>query len=249
MRLLKPSPQMRQMVLERGCYSQPENERIYDKWFAQGPRLKFQAVNHKYRLTDMVICDIGCSYGTTLMFCKSGSYGIEIETYQSKFARSIGLDIYQRDFLHDSIDDLPQVEAIWCSAVLEHVESIHIFLRRMALLLQPNGLVGIYVPTIPIAPALRRIPKLHKYTTGHLYSDHINAFTPSTLRFFRERAGFQTLEVSPFLPGVAAIANQVPVVNRLVDGCVYVGRKIHNWNYPKRATRVVTAKDKGFAYK
>ena len=249
MPLLKPSMQMEQMILERGCYSQHENRRIYDKWFAQGPRLKFQAVNRKYYLTDKVVCDIGCSYGTTLLFCKAGSYGIEIETYQSQFARSIGLQVHQRDFLNDTIADLPQVEAVWCSAVLEHVESVHIFLRRMALLLQPNGLVGIYVPTIPVAPALRRVPKLHKYTTGYLYSDHINAFTPSTLRFFCERAGFQTLEVSPFLPGIAAIANHVPLMNRIVDGCVYIGRKIPDWDYPENATRAATVEDKGFAYK
>ena len=249
MRLLKPSAQMRQMILARGCYSPDENKRIYDKWFAQGPRRKFQAVNRKYQLTDKVVCDIGCSYGATLLFSKSGSYGIEIETYQSQFARSIGLDIYQRDFLHDAIDDLPKVEAVWCSAVLEHVESVHIFLRRMALLLQPKGLVAIYVPTIPIAPALRLLPGLRKYTTGYLYSDHINAFTPSTLRFFCERAGFETLEVSPFLPGIAAIANHVPLMNRLVDGCVYVGRKIPDWNYPENATRIATVESKGFAYK
>ena len=56
MRLLKPSAQM---ILARGCYSPDENKRIYDKWFAQGPRRKFQAVNRKYHLTDKVLCDIG----------------------------------------------------------------------------------------------------------------------------------------------------------------------------------------------
>ncbi len=249
MQKLQPTSAMRQAVLEQGCFSPAENKRIYDKWFAPGPRQKFQAVNRKYNLTDMVICDIGCGYGMTLLYCKSGSYGIDIETYQSAFARSIGLTVYQRDFLHNPLEDLPRVEAIWCSAVLEHVESIHVFLRRMALLLKPGGLVAIYVPTIPVIPALRWIPGLYKYTTGYLYSDHINAFTPSTLRFFCERAGFETLELSPFLPGIAAIANHIPLVNRLVDGCVYVGRKIADWEYPEGATRIATTDSKGFMYK
>ena len=135
MRQLKPDARMKQMILERGCYSPEENRRIYDKWFAPGPRQKFQLVNRKYRLVDKALCDIGCSYGATLMFCKEGSYGIDIETYESQFAQSIGLNVYQRDFLHDPIADLPKVEAIWCSAVLEHVESVHVFLRRMAMLL------------------------------------------------------------------------------------------------------------------
>lgn len=249
MRKLVPDAQMEQMILERGCYSPAENRRIYDKWFAPGPRQKFQMVNQAYRLEDKVVCDIGCSYGAALIFCKDGSYGIDIETYQSEFARSIGLDVYRRDFLNDPIADLPRVEAIWCSAVLEHVESIHIFLRRMALLLEPEGLVAIYVPTIPLMPALRLFPPLRKYTTGYLYSDHINAFTPSTLRFFCERAGFETLEVSPFLPGIAALANRIPLVDRVVDGCVYVGRKIPGWEYPEGATRTSSDNDKGFVYK
>lgn len=183
------------------------------------------------------------------MVCESGSYGIEIGSYQSQFARSIGLTVYQRDFLHDQLEDLPTVDAIWCSAVLEHVESVHVFLRRMTLLLRPNGLVAIYVPTIPVIPALRWLPGLHKYTSGYLYSDHINAFTPSTLRFFCERAGFETLEVSPLLPGIASIANHIPLVNRIVDGCVYVGRKIADWEYPEGATRIATTDSKVFMYK
>lgn len=249
MRLLVPDAQMKQLILERGCYSPEENRRIYDKWFAPGPRQKFQKVNQAYRLQDKIVCDIGCSYGAALMFCKEGSYGIDIEPYESAFARSIGLKVYQRDFLNDPIADLPKVEAIWCSAVLEHVESIHVFLRRMALLLQPEGLVAIYVPTIPLIPALRLLPPLRKYTTGYLYSDHINAFTPSTLRFFCERAGFETLEVSPFLPSIAALANRIPLVNRVVDGCVYIGRKITGWEYPAGATRLASDNAKGFKYK
>ena len=249
MRRLKPSAEMRANILKRGCYSDEENKRIYEKWFAPGPRQKFQAVNRKYRLEDKVICDIGCGYGMNLPYCQPDSYGIDIAEYESDFARSIGLNIYKRDFLHDPIDDLPQVEAVWCSAVLEHVESIHVFLRKMALLLTENGLVVIYVPSIPLAPALRVVPFLQRFTTGYLYSDHINAFTPSTLRFFCERAGFETLEVSPFLPGAAGVINHVPLLNRIVDGCVYVGRKIANWEYPDGATRRAIKTDSGFAYR
>jgi len=249
MRRLKPSAEMRENILKRGCYSDEENNRIYEKWFAPGPRQKFQAVNRKYRLEDKVICDIGCGYGMNLPYCQPDSFGIDIATYESDFAKSIGLNIYRRDFLHDSIDDLPKVEAVWCSAVLEHVESIHVFLRKIALLLVESGLAVIYVPSIPLAPMLQIIPFLRQYTTGYLYSDHINAFTPSTLRFFCERAGFETLEVSPFLPGAASVINHVPLLNRIVDGCVYVGRKIADWEYPAGATRRAMETGSGFVYR
>ena len=148
-----PTPQLKQRIFENACYSDEENQRIYDKWFATGPRHQFQAVNRKYNLTDKVVCDIGCGYGMNIIHCQPESYGIEVDKYAVDFARSIGLTVHKRDFLHDSIDDLPKVDAVWCSAVLEHVESIHIFLRKMALLLKPNGLLVIFVPTIPLIPA------------------------------------------------------------------------------------------------
>jgi len=118
-----------------------------------------------------------------------------------------------------------------------------------ASMLADDGLALIYVPSIPLAPFLRVAPFLRRYMTGYLYSDHINAFTPSTLRFFCERAGFQTLEVSPFLPGAAGLINHVPLLNRIVDGCVYVGKKIPDWEYPGRATRRATETGPGFVYR
>ena len=129
------------------------------------------------------------------------------------------------------------------------MESVHVFLRKIALLLADNGLAIFYVPSIPLAPFLRHVPFLRRYMTGYLYSDHINAFTPSTLRFFCERAGFETLEASPFLPGAAGLVNHAPLLNRIVDGCVYVGRKIPDWEYPGRATRRATETGPGFVYR
>lgn len=248
-RYLKPDEATKTAILSGGCYAPEENRRIYDKWFAPGPRHQFQAVNRRYRLTDKVICDIGCGYGMNLIYTRPGSYGIEVNAYAVRFARSIGQTVYQRDFMQDDIHDLPAVEVVWCSALLEHVESIHTFLRKVALLLKPGGLMIIYVPTLPLIPALRHLPGLARYTTGYLYPDHINAFTPGTLRFFCERAGFETLEVSPFLPGVLSVFNHVPLLNRLVDGCTWVGRRIDSWQYPPLAARLATTTGKGFRYK
>lgn len=245
---LKPGSDVRDRILENGCYSRSENERIYNKWFAAGPRHQFQMVNRRYHLTEMVICDIGCGYGMNLLYCQPGSYGIEVDKYPVDFARSIGLTIHEVDFMHDTVDALPRVDAVWCSALLEHVESVHIFLRKLALVLKPGGLVVIYVPTIPLVPLLKYVPGLKRYTTGHLYSDHINAFTPATLRFFCERAGYETQEVSPLMPAPLSVFNHVPVLNALVDGVTYVGRKIPDWEYPDGATRRAVERGQGFEY-
>ncbi|MCD4684705.1 MAG: class I SAM-dependent methyltransferase [Anaerolineae bacterium] len=127
---------------------------------------------------------------------------------------------------------------------MEHVESPHIFLRKLHQLLKPNGLLAIYVPTIPPFPWLRHIPRLKPYFAGHLHGDHINAFTPATLRFFCERAGFATEAVTPFLPGPLRFLNRF----HIIDGIVYVGRKIENWEYPPSATRHATLNTQGFTF-
>ena len=246
---LLPTPEVKQHILTNGCYNADENQRIYEKWFEPGPRHQFQAVNSKYQLTQKTICDIGCGYGMNILYCQPGSYGIEVDKYPVDFARSIGTTIYERDFMHDTVDDLPKVDVVWCSALLEHVESIHIFLRKISLILKADGLIVIYVPTIPLIPMLRHIPFLNRYMTGYLYGDHINAFTPATLRFFCERAGYKTLEVSPFLPPPLALFNHLPLLNRIVDGVTYVGRKINDWQYPSIATRIATQDSQGFKYK
>jgi SAM-dependent methyltransferase len=180
-----------------------------------------------------------------LVFCPPGSDGIEIEEFEVKFAQSIGLTVHQRDVLYDSLEDLPKVDAVWNSAVLEHVESPHIFLRKLHSLLKPDGLLAIYVPTIPPFQFLEHLPRLGHYFTGYLYGDHINAFTPQTLKFFCERAGFETLEVSSFYPQPFSFLRRHLM---LIDGCMYVGKKKEDWDYPDNATRRKANTGKGFVF-
>lgn len=208
---VRTKEELRDYLLTHGCYSQEENLRIYEKWFAAAPRYLFRAVDKKYNITKKILCDVGCAYGMDLVFCAPGSYGIEIQEHEVKFALSLGLTVYQRDVLRDDLSDLPKVEVVWCSAAVEHVDSPHILLRKIHLLLKPDGLLALYAPTIPLLPWLRHLPRLGRYFSGHTAADHINAFVPSTLRFFCERAGFKTIEVSPFYPGPLRLLNRVPL--------------------------------------
>jgi SAM-dependent methyltransferase len=189
---------------------------------------------------------MGCSYGMNLIYCLPDSYGIEVEESAVQFARSLGLTVYQRNILNDDLTDLPDVEVIWCSAVLEHVDSPHSFLRKLHLCLKPHGLLALYVPTLPLFPRLRYLPKMGRYFSGYVASDHINALVPSTLQFFCERAGFKTIKVSPFYPGPLGYFNRAPLLRHLIDGSVYVGRKIEGWEYPEKATRRVASGRSGF---
>ena len=128
---------------------------------------------------------------------------------------------------------------MWCGAVLEHVESPHRFLRKVHQLLEPSGLLVLFVPAISSVGglALHRLPWIGRYFVGYLASDHINAFTPSTVAFTCERAGFETIEVTPSFPGPFSLFNSVPPLASLVDGSTYISRAIPNWEYHPKATR------------
>jgi SAM-dependent methyltransferase len=216
---------LKERVIQQGYYSPEENENIFNKWFARGPRYLFCAVNNKYKLTQKILCDIGCAYGTNLFFCKPGSYGVEIDEHRAKFAKSIGLKVYQLDVEQDDISALPKVEAIWCSAVLEHVNCPHILLEKLRDLLFPRGLIALYVPTVPPIGLFKYVPKIGKYLSAYSDENHLNAFVPSTLKFTCEQAGFETIEVSPFYPSVLKVLNRAPVFSGLVGRIVYVGRR------------------------
>jgi len=240
---------LRAYLLAHGCYSQAENDRIYTRWFADAPRYLFRAVSEKYDLTGRPLCDVGCGYGMNLAFCSPTSYGIELQDYEVRFARSLGLTVFGRDVIHDDLSDLPRPEAAWCSSVLEHVDSPHILLRKLHGLLVPGGLLAVYVPTLPLLPELMHLPRVGRYFVGHTHSDQISAFVPATLRFACERAGFRTLEVSPFYPGPLRVLNRVPGANRIIDGAIYVGRAIAGWDYGGASTRRSADNARGFEYR
>jgi SAM-dependent methyltransferase len=240
--------ELRAHLVEHGAFSRAENERIWAKYFEHAPRHLFRETDRRFGLTKRRLCDVGCSYGENLVFCAPGSYGLEVVEPCVAFARSIGLEVHARDVVAEDVRDLPPAEAIWCSAVLEHVESTHTLLRKLHSLLEPGGLLALYAPTIPLVPAAGRLPRVGKLARGYQHSDHINAFVPQTLRFDCERAGFRTVDVSPLYPRPFSILERIPPAKRLVGFAVYVGTAIAGWEYGENATRRVERNARGFRY-
>jgi SAM-dependent methyltransferase len=236
-------------IVSRGCYSRAENRRIFDKWF-KGTRPRdrlFSALDRRYELTRGTVCDIGCGYGSHLVLCSPGSFGLDLESYQTDF----GLELYERDVITDDLEDLPTVDAVWCGAVIEHVDSPHIFLRKIHGLLKPGGRLVLETPRKPSIPLLEKLPVLRRLFSDH--DDHISAFTESTLCFTCERAGFRTLAThlwskplaqrlslfSPFATGVFPLS-------LIANGVVYVGEKIEPWDYGPSATRRAAVNRRGY---
>jgi SAM-dependent methyltransferase len=224
-------------IVANGCFSPEENTRIYEKWFKPGPRRRAMHAMKKYGLTTDSVLDVGSAYGNNLRFLGPGSYGVEIEPAYVEFSNSIGLKAYVRDVSKNDLTDFPKVNNAIAWAVMEHVDSQHNFLRNVASVLNDNGRLFLYVPTIPLAIP-RFLPKrLQRYWQGHLHGDHINAYTARTLRFICERAGFETVACNPGFHGFWSFLNCVPMISDLFDGVLYVGRKIPDWQYPSSSTR------------
>lgn len=236
-------------MLEKGCYDRERNLRIFKKWYEPGPRARLVDVIERYQLSEKMVAEVGCGYGGNLIHYGPGSYGVEILQNEVNFINSIGMSAYLRDIITEPIDDLPKTDAVVAWAVLEHVTSPHIALRKMHQMLKPGGKIFLYVPTIPLFPFFGRIDTFQNYFWGHRQDDHINAFTIDTIRFAAERTGFKTIDVSPGYRGMFRILNHVPLLNRLIDGCVYVGEAQSDFEYPKASTRVVSKNLDGFAYK
>jgi SAM-dependent methyltransferase len=235
--------QWRTYILDKGCYSADENRRIFDKWFQSAPKIAFRRAAELYELRGRTICDVGCAYGANLFFMTPGSYGLEVNSHYVDFARSVGLTVQQRDVVSDALNDLPRVDAVWCSALIEHVDSPHILLRKLHLLLKPGGLLLLFAPILPAIPILRRLPKYGSNFTSHLHDDHVSAFTRKTLQFACERAGFKTVEIT------ALYRQPLSIFNRLLflqATCLYVGRAQEGWNYPEKSDRVAAANATGF---
>ena len=235
MRRMNPED-LGQFVLSHGCFTPEKNRAIYEKWFRQSPRYLFKAADERYRITQRRLCDIGSSYGTALFYASKDSYGIEIVPERVDFTKSLGLTAYCRDVTTADLSDLPKVEAVWCCAVLEHVDAPHLFLRKIWSLLEPDGLIFLWVPTIPSLPwrLLGYVPFLSKHFTAHTHTDHVNAFTPSTIRFMAERAGFETVEVNALYPWPLRFLGTFLFV---LDGVMYVGKKKSSGVYRGRSTR------------
>jgi len=232
------------LLLNKGCYSPKENLRIYNKWF-KTPRKTFQLAKDLFSFDKKVVCDIGCAYGSNLIHCSSKSYGIEIEEYPSRFAKSIGLCVHQMDIFGD-ISSLTKADIVWSADTLEHLESPHIFLRKIHQLLTDEGLIILKIPTIPHHHI--PLPFIRSYQKGYAYGDHINGFTCSTLRFFCERSGFKTLVSGVFLSPLFRFLN-IPLITENTGQTIYVGKKIPKWHYPKNSTRIAAENDTGFVSK
>ena len=127
------------------------------------------------------VLDVGCSSGAFLHQLKkrhSNDYqvwGTDVSNAPLNHASRMGVPIIKGDFLSHSFEQSFDAVTFW--AVMEHLFEPQRFLQKAASILKPGGLCFILVPNMK-SLAVKLAGSKYRY----IFAEHLNYFTPETLR-------------------------------------------------------------------
>ena len=230
---MRTSEEVARLVRARSPLPPDETERILRDFFVPARAVRFVCEAHD--LDRKAVLDIGCSHGQHLVHFGPGSAGIDAVASNVEFSRALGFEVALAN-VEDGLPDLGhRFEAIFCSNLLEHLVAPHLFLLRLHALLEPESKLFIHVPTMPPLPLVDRLLKRAIGHNGYLASEHINAFTPRTLAFTVERAGFVVEDVV-FVGarGRRLLGLGEPLFRELGITAMAVARRNPSFSYPEK---------------
>ncbi|MBS1858866.1 MAG: class I SAM-dependent methyltransferase [Acidobacteria bacterium] len=165
------------------------------------------------------ILDIGCDTGVFLKAaqeeCGVVPFGIDVAERAVEVARARGIQVW-RAAVEDAPPELGEFPVITAIDLLEHVPDPHAFLRAVWSRLRPGGVL--YLETPNICSAVFRFGRLLSLLTAgrpaslleRLFPpQHIQLFTPGSLRALAGRSEFEVLDLRPRIlpsPDIAASA-------------------------------------------
>lgn len=129
------------------------------------------------------VLDVGCSSGGFLYQLRKrfpNDYkilGTDVSTQPLDHAAKMGVPIVRGEFLTQSFEEKFDAVTFW--AVMEHLSQPKAFLKKAASILKPGGLCFILTPNMS-SLAVRLIGAKYRY----IFSEHLNYFTPQTMRTF-----------------------------------------------------------------
>ena len=129
--------------------------------------------------------DVGCATGEYLQTFSKESVGVDISIPNLEICRSKGLNVILADINKTLPFGDETFEGVFCSHVLEHVESPINFLQEMNRILKYNGII---VVGVPIEMSLARVFNDH-YFNDH--AGHIYAFSLANMKRLFEYSGFK----------------------------------------------------------
>ncbi len=132
------------------------------------------------------VLDVGCSSGGFLHQLKTrfpNDYqilGTDVSRAPLAHAEKMGVPVVRDNFLTHQFPE--QFDAITFWAVMEHLFEPEKFLCKAASILKPGGLCFVLVPNMK-SLAVRLLRAKYRY----IFPEHINYFTPRTLKAFAAR--------------------------------------------------------------
>lgn len=131
------------------------------------------------------VLDVGCSSGGFLYQLKHRHpqdykiLGTDVSSAPLDHATRMGIPVARGNFLTHDFGELFDAVTFW--AVMEHLFEPQLFLKKAASLLKPGGLCFILVPNMN-SLAIRLLGAKYRY----IFAEHLNYFTPQTLRKYAE---------------------------------------------------------------
>jgi len=139
------------------------------------------------------ILDVGCGNGVHLWFLKKlgwETHGLDISPQACQIAQSLGINVF--------CGELPQAnfpfqyfDIIRMNHVLEHLHSPDMYLKEIRRILKVDGICLIRVPNIRSLKYLI----FKRYWFGLDVPRHLYSFSPTTLKAFFDKSGFQMKEI------------------------------------------------------
>jgi|SRR5579859_1051956 len=132
------------------------------------------------------VLDVGCSSGGFLFQLKRrhpGKYdvlGADVSGAPLDYAEKMGVPVIRGDFRTQGFEKSFDAVTFW--AVMEHLFEPRMFLQKAASILKPGGHCFILVPNMD-SLAVRLLGAKYRY----IFAEHLNYFTPATLKQFAGR--------------------------------------------------------------
>ncbi|MGD2095008.1 MAG: class I SAM-dependent methyltransferase [Phycisphaerales bacterium] len=191
----------------------------HHKWSAA--RILMRSLSYLYRRFEkpknenqrqIRLLDYGCGFGHLLDLCKVfaiEAIGVDIDAHRVKFCRDKGLNVYKPDELGAE----NKFDIVISTSVIEHINDLHEYFRYISGRLETGG----YLHLIGLNPKI-----IKKESDKGIYRlvmplEHINYFTPSSLKIITEKYGLKRLKISNlFQPTIKPADYIIPFLKNFV---------------------------------
>ena len=165
------------------------------------------------------VLDVGCGSGRFLALLRDAGWevhGVEISSGLSKYARELGLDVLQGEFL---AADLPigAFDLVCMFHVVEHFIDPAAALRKVHDLLAPGGVLFVETPNWSSIGALVRGPRWSHF----IPPEHVTYLGPKSVSRLAESCGLSTVMCRTITPPVIQSLQALPGVARTIGILLY----------------------------